>query len=149
MRKFLLFLIAAVLLVVVAPFAAVAASVDDIVASNPSSNPYGAANAAGANAQDGSAKEENMQKSDLDISMGLPKVTEQDAVDKAARITGKIHSLASKVIPGVTLVVLVMCAVLGIFWGAARRMVLFAIIALAVVLWAPFLISLAVSLLNA
>lgn len=145
MRKFLLFLMAAVLLVVVAPFAAVAASVDDIAASNP----YGAANAAGVNAQDGSAKEENMQKSDLDISMGLPKVTEQDAVDKAARITGKIHSLASKVIPGVTLVVLVVCAVLGIFWGAARRMVLFAIIALAVVLWAPFLISLAVSLLNA
>lgn len=136
MKKVLLLLfVAAVVLVTLVPLPATAASGDEVASSQ-----------AAENAQGGSA---GVPVNGVDVSFGLPKVTEQDALDKAARITGKIHRMASQIMPELTLVILVVGAVLGIFWGEARRMVLFAIIALVVVLWAPFLISLAISLLNA
>lgn len=85
----------------------------------------------------------------VDVSSGIPETTSQDAVDKANRITGKIHSMAVQVMPGIAMAIIVICVILGIFWGAARKAALFALVALAVVILAPFLVSLAVSLINA
>lgn len=151
MKRAALLVLAVVLLLVVAPLVA-AASEGDVAAGDQSGAVVSAEEQGSVQGpvagQEPAAVAQGSSSESVDVAAGLPKVTEQNALGKAARITSKIHGLASQVMPEITLVILVVGAILGIFWGQARRMVIFAIIALVIVLWAPFLVSLAVSLLN-
>jgi len=83
-----------------------------------------------------------------DISAGLPSVTTEQFVGKAQRIAGNVYGAAAGVIPYVALGVLVAGAVLGIFFKAARSLIWVAVLALAVVLFAPQIVGYVLTLIK-
>lgn len=84
----------------------------------------------------------NTSNNTVDVGSGLPAVSGDQLSSKVNNMATSIHQLAMKVSPQLAIVVLVGCALLGIFIEAARRMIIFIAIGLAVIYWAPMLVSL-------
>lgn len=66
-------------------------------------------------------------------------------ISKIDGMAGSFHQVAIKIAIPLTIIVLVIGAILGIFVSAARKMALFAIIALVIVFWAPLLVGMVVN----
>jgi hypothetical protein len=72
----------------------------------------------------------------IDVSGGIPLVTTEQAVGKANKIINEVYSLASKVAPNITIIVLVIAGVLAFAFKEARKMLFYAVLGLMIVLWA-------------
>lgn len=77
----------------------------------------------------------------VDISTGLPTVTPDMFVSKINRMTDSIYGMARGVIPGISVVAIVIAFILGIVFREARNIVAWSLIGLIVVLWAPQIIG--------
>ncbi|SFH34448.1 hypothetical protein SAMN05660649_04833 [Desulfotomaculum arcticum] len=76
------------------------------------------------------------------IDTGIPTVTPEQAVDKVKRIVISIHNSAVEISPYLTLLIIVIGGILGILIKSARAAILWAIIAMLLILWAPEIIGL-------
>lgn len=78
----------------------------------------------------------------VDVTSGLPAVSQEDLSGKVDSMATSIHNLAMRVSPQVVIIILVCGAALGIFLEVARKMIVFSLIGLAVIYWAPTIVSL-------
>ncbi|NYE57130.1 hypothetical protein [Carboxydothermus ferrireducens] len=81
-----------------------------------------------------------------DISKGLPEVTPEQFSGKINGIAGKVYGVAANIIPYISVAVIVIGAIIGIFIEKARMAVLWAILGLIGVLWAPQIVGFVISL---
>ncbi|MEN6487553.1 MAG: hypothetical protein ABFD66_01515 [Smithella sp.] len=84
----------------------------------------------------------------VNVDSGLPAVSQDQITGKANDMAMSIHRLAMKVSPQIAIIVLSGCALLGIFLKEARKMIVFLMIGLALIYWAPMIISLWTSFLQ-
>lgn len=78
------------------------------------------------------------------VDAGIP-MDSQALVDKANTMANSLHQMAMKLSVPLVVIIVIAGVALGIFLEAARKMALFAIIALVVIYWAPMLVSTVVS----
>ena len=83
----------------------------------------------------------------MDISVGLPLVTTDQAVGKVNRIVSNLHRTAINIAPWVTIFVIVIGGLLLFITKSARAMILWAIIGLLVVIWAVPIVGYVMNLL--
>lgn len=76
-----------------------------------------------------------------DISAGVPEVTPDEFSGKVNRMSDAIYGTARSSIAAITVIVLVIGFIAGIFFEGARKMVGFAMLGLFVVLWAPQIVG--------
>jgi len=76
------------------------------------------------------------------IDTGIPTVEPEQAVNIAMRIVMSIHSLAVDISPYLTLLIIIIGGILGIILTSARGMVLWAVVAMLLILWGPQLVGL-------
>lgn len=81
-----------------------------------------------------------------DISQGLPEVTPEQFSGKINGIAGEIYGMAANVIPYISVAVIVIGTIIGIFIEKARMAVLWAILGLIGVLWAPQIVGFVITL---
>jgi len=62
-------------------------------------------------------------------------------IAKTNQMAGKLHSAASRIIIPLAIIILILGAVFGIFFKAARSIAVFAIIGAVLVYWAPMLVT--------
>ncbi len=77
-----------------------------------------------------------------EINTGLPTVTSDQFIDKASRIVASIYQDAKDISPLITLGIVVVFGILGIFFQKARETILWAVISMLLILWGPQIISL-------
>ena len=78
-----------------------------------------------------------------EISTGIPTVTPEQAVSKAQRIVMNIYDSAVELSPLLTLSIFVIGGTVGVIYREARKLVLWSILGLLLILWAPQLVGLA------
>ena len=78
----------------------------------------------------------------LNVGSGIPPVSQEELDAKANNMVNSLHQLAMKVSPQLVVVVLIIGAVFGVFLQAARRIIIFALIGLTLIYWAPMIVSL-------
>lgn len=76
------------------------------------------------------------------IDTGIPTVTPDQFIDKFKRTVLSIHDLAVNISPYLTLLIFIVGAILGVVVKSARVAVLWAVIAMLVILWGPQLVGL-------
>lgn len=84
----------------------------------------------------------------VNVDSGLPVVSQDQIAGKANNMAMSVHKLAMKVSPQISIVVFIGSALLGTFIKEARKMIIFVMIGLALVYWAPMIISLWTSFLQ-
>lgn len=62
-------------------------------------------------------------------------------IAKTNQMAGKLHSAASRIIIPLAIIILIVGALLGIFFKAARSIVVFVIIGAVLIYWAPMIIT--------
>lgn len=72
----------------------------------------------------------------------------EDLITKAEQMANDLHRAASRLIVPITLMVLILGGLIGIFLPLFRRLVIFAVIGLVLVLWAPMLVNSVVNWVN-
>lgn len=65
-------------------------------------------------------------------------------VAKTNQMANDLHQMASKIIIPITIMVLIVGGLLGIFLPLFRKLIIFAILGLVLILWAPILVTLIV-----
>jgi len=90
----------------------------------------------------------NAAEAGTNISAGLEEVTSDDFTAKMGRIASAIYQDVAKIAPMLTVVVIVIGTVIGIFWREARMSVAWSILGLLLILWAPQLVGLIVNYAN-
>lgn len=80
----------------------------------------------------------------ISVDAGIP-VDEGALVEKANSMAKSMHKMAMELSIPLVIIIIIAGVALGIFLEAARKMALFAIIALVVIYWAPMLVNLVVS----
>jgi hypothetical protein len=83
-----------------------------------------------------------------EVSAGLPTVTSDQFISKINRLVGAIYSDLMKIAPQITLLIIVLGAIVGIFWREARGTVIWSIGALLLIMWAPQIIGLVIHYIN-
>lgn len=66
-------------------------------------------------------------------------------IAKTNQMAGKLHSAASRIIIPLAIIILIVGALFGIFFKAARSIVVFAIIGAVLIYWAPMLVTAAIN----
>jgi len=72
-------------------------------------------------------------------------VNSEQFISKIENMTAALYKVAVKVIIPVTIMVIIIGAILAIFFQSARRIVVYAICGLILVFWAPMLVQLVVN----
>lgn len=85
----------------------------------------------------------------INTGTGLPPVTEDMVVKKVWRMVGRLYNMVAQIAPHITLGVLVIGVLAGIFFESARNMIKWAILGLVIILWGPQLLSLLINLISA
>lgn len=80
----------------------------------------------------------------VSVDAGIP-MDNEALVDKANSMANSLHQMAMKLSVPLVVIIVIAGVALGIFLEAARKMALFAIIALVVIYWAPMLVNAVVS----
>ena len=72
----------------------------------------------------------------------------EDLIAKTEQMANDLHRAASRIIIPITLMVLILGGLIGIFLPLFRRLAIFAVIGLVLVLWAPMLLNSVVNWVN-
>jgi hypothetical protein len=62
-------------------------------------------------------------------------------IDKTEQMANDLHQAASKIIIPITIMVLIVGGLVGIFLPLFRKLIIFAILGLVLILWAPMLVT--------
>jgi len=72
----------------------------------------------------------------------------EDLIAKTEQMANDLHRAASRIIVPITLMALILGGLIGIFLPLFRRLAIFAVIGLVLVLWAPMLVNSVVNWVN-
>lgn len=94
------------------------------------------------------ASSESYQTNDI-VTVSNPHIGGgEDLILKTEQMANDLHRAASRIIVPITLMVLILGGLIGIFLPLFRRLAIFAVIGLVLVLWAPMLVNSVVNWVN-